>query len=262
MNTWYFAPLPIEYYGAKVLYFCEYDLAFFRERDHMLRHLAKVRIQHPPGNEIYRHNGISMFEVDGKTARTYCENLCYLAKLFLDHKTLMYDCDAFLFYVMCENDERGSHIVGYFSKEKQPESGCNLACILTLPAYQRRGYGKFLISFSYELSKLEKKIGTPERPLSDLGLVSYRSYWSRVLLNILKTREQQITINELSQMTMIKQDDIVSTLQHLKMIQYQGGNHVICAAPHVIEAHLKACGSAGLEVEPSKIVWAPYVGKE
>ena len=30
------------------------------------------------------------------------QNLCYLAKLFLDHKTLYYDVDPFLFYIMCE----------------------------------------------------------------------------------------------------------------------------------------------------------------
>jgi hypothetical protein len=36
--------------------------------------------------------------------------------LFLDHKTLYYDVDLFLFYVLCECDERGAHIVGYFSK--------------------------------------------------------------------------------------------------------------------------------------------------
>lgn len=47
----------------------------------------------------------------------------------------------------------------YFSKEKYSEEGHNLACILTLPAYQRKGYGKFLISMSYELSKLEGKVG-------------------------------------------------------------------------------------------------------
>lgn len=30
------------------------------------------------------------------------------------------------------------HIVGYFSKEKNSAEGNNLACILTLPPYQRK----------------------------------------------------------------------------------------------------------------------------
>lgn len=107
-------------------------------------------------------------------------------RLFLDHKTLYYDVDPFLFYIICEVDDRGFHPAGFFSKEKYSELGYNLACILTFPCHQRKGIGNFIIQFSYELSKKEEKVGSPEKPLSDLGLLSYRSYWSHELLQVLQ----------------------------------------------------------------------------
>ncbi|RXG61580.1 Histone acetyltransferase KAT8 [Armadillidium vulgare] len=151
----------------------------------------------PPGREIYRKGTISIYEVDGSDNKIYCQNLCLLAKLFLDHKTLYFDVEPFLFYILCEVDKQGAHLVGYFSKEKESPDGNNVACILTLPPYQRKGYGKLLIAFSYELSKLEGVIGSPEKPLSDLGKLSYRSYWTYVLLEILRDYKGILSIKDL-----------------------------------------------------------------
>ncbi|KAJ1494789.1 acyl-CoA N-acyltransferase [Baffinella frigidus] len=188
-------------------------------------------------------------------------NLCLLSKLFLDHKTLYYDVDPFNFYVMTEVDQRGCHVVGYFSKEKESPDDHNLACIMVLPPHQRKRYGRFLITFSYELSKMEGRVGTPERPLSDLGLLGYRSYWKSELLEVLSKNRGNLSIKDISQLTSIKPDDIITTLQSMGafFLSQRGwkGQHLICVSPKVIEDHLARITKAACLFEPSKLRWTP-----
>jgi histone acetyltransferase MYST1 len=60
------------------------------------------------------------------------------------------------------------------------------------------------------------------------------------------------------QLCCIKAEDVITTLQYHGMIQYHKGQHVICAAPALIERCLQKAGSPGCLPDPSKIVWTPY----
>lgn len=258
-ETWYFSPLPEEYH-QKTIYICEFCLNFYKKPEDLKKHMMRCNLRHPPGNEIYRDDDdVSVFEVDGKLETIYCENLCYIAKMFLDHKNVGWDVDPFLFYILTKYDKFGYHMIGYFSKEKDSQHGWNLSCILTFPFYQGKGYGKFLIEFSYLLSKKEDKWGTPERPLSDLGFSTYFSFWTRKLCEALKKAKQEyVSINELAELTHIKQKDIHSVLYDLKLLQYHEGQYIIIVDPKVLQKLEEKAGNNGYPVYPEKLVWTPY----
>lgn len=96
------------------------------------KHVSECTIRQPPGREIYRKATLSVFEVNGSNHKIYCQNLCLLAKLFLDHKTLYFDVEPFLFYVLTEVDREGCNIVGYFSKASRCLSVRRSRTLLTL----------------------------------------------------------------------------------------------------------------------------------
>jgi histone acetyltransferase HTATIP len=220
IEPWYFSPYPVDFADADMVFICEFCLCYFGDEVQFVRHRSKCTLLHPPGNEIYRDDYVSFFEIDGRRQRTWCRNLCLLSKLFLDHKTLYYDVDPFLFYCMCTRDEHGCHLVGYFSKEKESAEGYNVACILTLPQYQRKGFGKLLIAFSYELSKREGKLGSPEKPLSDLGLLGYRAFWQETIVDLLMDGRVEANVEDLGAMTAMTTNDVLHTLQNLNMLRY------------------------------------------
>lgn len=202
------------------LYLCEFCLKYNKSKAVLDRHQEKCTWRHPPGTEIYRCDDISVFEVDGNVNKLYCQNLCLLAKLFLDHKTLYYDVEPFLFYVLTRNDRKGCHLVGYFSKEKHCAQKYNVSCIMTMPQYQRQGFGRFLIDFSYLLSREEGQPGTPEKPLSDLGRVSYHAYWKSVVLEYLhRNLDKPIAMQAIANETGLFVPDIALAFQLLHFVR-------------------------------------------
>uniref|UniRef100_A0A182NMR1 histone acetyltransferase n=1 Tax=Anopheles dirus TaxID=7168 RepID=A0A182NMR1_9DIPT len=222
IETWYSSPFPQEYAKLQVLYMCEFCLKYMKTNDELQRHQAKCSLKHPPGCEIYRDGDIAVFEVDGNDQKLYCQSLCLLAKLFLDHKTLYFDVEPFLFYLLTKRDHLGHHVVGYFSKEKCNQMRYNVSCILTMPQYQRQGYGQFLIEFSYLLSRVEQKPGTPERPLSDLGRLTYQQYWCSALLSYFYVnRDGTVTLDSISRETGMIAGDIVTGLRKLGFLRYR-----------------------------------------
>jgi len=114
--------------------------------------------------------------------------------------------------LQAKRDSSGCHFIGYFSKEKESAENYNVACILTLPQHQRHGYGRLLIEFSYELSKKENKLGSPEKPLSDLGLLGYRAYWAEAIVDLLlSSTDGELSIDEIAQKTAITHADVMNT---------------------------------------------------
>eukprot|EP00096_Caligus_rogercresseyi_P009270 TRINITY_DN3114_c0_g1_i1.p1 TRINITY_DN3114_c0_g1~~TRINITY_DN3114_c0_g1_i1.p1 ORF type:complete len:443 (+),score=157.89 TRINITY_DN3114_c0_g1_i1:877-2205(+) len=261
MEVWYQSPYPEEFACLPKMYICEFCLKYLKSETVLRRHVTKCVWKHPPGDEIYRKDKLSVFEICGRRYKQYCQSLCLLAKFFLDHKTLYIDVEPFLFYVMTIADSEGCHIVGYFSKEKTTYLNYNVSCILTLPAFQRQGYGRLLIEFSYLLSRSENKVGSPEKPLSDLGLITYRAYWKDVLLEyICNHPDKEISIKSFSEEMGINSSDIVSTLQYLGMIKYWKGKHIILKKEDLIEDFLRKMRNRtpSRKIYASALKWKPY----
>lgn len=81
------------------------------------------------------------------------------------HKLFLTVNCSVLFYILTDAKSSEDHILGFFSKvspfivylpilyghlqqEKISYDDYNLACIMTLPQYQRKGYGMLMIEFS------------------------------------------------------------------------------------------------------------------
>ncbi|KAJ2545870.1 K(lysine) acetyltransferase [Coemansia sp. RSA 1853] len=268
--VWYTSPYPDEYTHTRDLFICQQCLKYMRHRETLDSHVCPDPF--PRGRRVYEDATSALFEVDGKAHTLYCQNLCLLSKLFLDQKTIYYDIGGFLFYVLLSKqpatavgsfsspaDATEYTFVGYFSKEKSSVERNNLACILVLPPFRGQSYGQLLIELSYELTKMEGTTGGPEQPLSSQGFHSYRSYWRRAivqaLLGVLPQAEKYLrhscgrkqhtseavveqrvfSLSRLAQLTGIRIEDVLFTLEDLGLLGTWYGKHVVCIADDTIQ---------------------------
>ena len=263
IDTFYAAPYPEEYSHESRLFICEFCLKYLPSEFVAYRHKLKCPAKHPPGDEIYRDGTISVWEVDGRKKTEYCQCLCLMAKMFLGSKTLYYDVEPFLFYILTEYDEFGYHFVGYFSKEKRPASQNNVSCILVMPIHQRKGYATFLIDFSYLLTRIEGKDGSPEKPLSDMGLTAYRSYWDLTISrHLMDLSLKAFSTKTLMLRTGMTADDVIHSLERLYAFTRDPVTKTYAirydkTLYERIVAEFEAKKHRGLK--PEQLVWTPYI---
>jgi hypothetical protein len=273
IRAWYFSPVPepfdklrsqqsgeaIDPLDAGVLYCCEFCMTLFATDREYTEHCRRCDVTHPPGDEIYRCGRVTAWEVDGQSAAPYCTNLCLITKLFLYHKAQYYFPQEFHFYIACLNDIRGAHPIGFFSKEKKSENANNLACILSFPCYQRMGVGRFLVQLSYEFSKIEKRPGSPERPLSDLGLMTYRSYWKEAVIQcFLDHQDEALSVNAISTYTGMTLDDIKTAIKDNRFLRTVDGELSWAITTEQINEHKAKLRRRLLNLNPNCVRWIPH----
>lgn len=130
---------------------------------------------------------------------------------------------------------------------------------MVLPFYQRKGYGKFLISFSYELSLKEGKLGSPERPLSDLGRASYLSWWTqRIIEYIRKHQGKSFSPQDISKESGIMETDIFWTMEQQGMVKYIQNQVYLCIDTDFLNELDKKAGQPGKPLKPENIRWIPF----
>ncbi|CAJ1010122.1 putative MOZ/SAS family [Leishmania naiffi] len=233
----------------------------------------------PPGDEVYRDEmrGLFLFKINGSQHVTYCRHLFLIGKSFLENKLAGHDVHSYYFYVLClhhryfphyVSDPSAMYFAGFFTWEKHV-SEYNLACIVTLPCFGRRTsrqrsvapqdgatatapsppqvlrhLGQFMIAVSYELAYRRKQIGTPEKPLSDLGAIAYQQFWRRAIVRWMKE-----TLNAIRRATAVDvdADDMDKTVQK----RAQGGAQVESRRSHASDTGVPLgldAGSAAVEV--------------
>ncbi|QPG74801.1 hypothetical protein FOA43_002137 [Brettanomyces nanus] len=203
------------------LHFCPYCFKYTEDSLQMAKHTAGCRLKsHLPGKVMYFDGDSTIRKIKASRHKLFCQCMCLLAKFFLDNKSIFFNIDYFDFYVIYKVLDGVSAPMGFYSRELLSWENNNLSCIMVIPCYQKQHLGTKLIDFSYCLSRYQQMISGPERPLSQLGRITYLRYWSsRLCIEFLYgslTRFKVVTLKLISAKTGFREEDILMALDFMK----------------------------------------------
>lgn len=204
---------------------------FFSCEETLDRHEnVKCKLYNKPlGELIYKENhspnNLRVYKIKCKTEEEilFCQNLCLFSKCFIKDKIFIHDVATFHFFLLYKTTvvKRKSYFefIGYFSKDADRNKEYNLSCLQVVSCFQGQGYGRFLISLSYLLSKKEGFIGGPETPVSSTATQAYKAYWRYTVLKFLTLKtSKKVCVKEISKATGIEKESLLSTLLELGIL--------------------------------------------
>ncbi len=112
------------------------------------------------------------------------------------------------------------------------------------------------------MSSVEERIGSPEKPLSDLGLVSYRNYWKVRLSYVLRDLRESVSIEQLSRSASMTVDDTICALENLQALLRDPVTNAYALRIDIekLNGVIRKWEEKGCQrVNPVKLKWAPFL---
>lgn len=63
--------------------------------------------------------------------------------------------------------------------------------------------------------------------------------------------------SEISELSSIKKEDVISTLQHLNLINYYKGQYIVTVTKEAMDSHEKSSAKRTIRIDPKCLHWQP-----